>query len=77
MFQYVDGQLTTIFSKTNKITESFKSSIKKVKNVKNVIAAYNSIDPKNQIAFVQAIGQTNANLGNYLIKLNGAKANII
>lgn len=45
-------------------------------NVKSLIASFNQIDPANQKAFAQAVGQTNSQLGTYLGNLNGAKASI-
>ena len=45
-------------------------------NVKSVISAFNQVNPANQQAFAQAVGQTNAQLGIYLSNLNGAKASM-
>lgn len=45
-------------------------------NVKSVISAFNQVNPANQQAFAQAVGQTNAQLGIYLGNLNGANASM-
>lgn len=45
-------------------------------NVKSIISAFNQVNPANQQAFAQAVGQTNAQLGIYLSNLNGAKASM-
>ena len=49
---------------------------KGISNVKSVISAFNTVNPENQKAFAQAVGQTNAQLGNYLGNLNGATASM-
>lgn len=45
-------------------------------NVKSLISTFNQIDPANQKAFAQAVGQTNSRLGTYLVNLDGAKASM-
>ena len=45
-------------------------------NVKSIIATFNSLNPANQKAFATAVGQTNTQLGNYLMNLQTGTASM-
>ena len=46
------------------------------KNVKGVIETFNSLDASHQKAFANAVGVTNANLGNYLSNIQNSSASM-
>ena len=83
-----NGNMATYFEDLAKQGASARASIEGVYaaildgntrgigNVKSVIATFNSLNPANQKAFATAVGQSNVQLGNYLMNLQTGTASM-
>ena len=83
-----NGNMATYFENLAKQGASARASIEGVYdaildgntrgigNVKSVIATFNSLNPANQKAFATAVGQSNVQLGNYLMNLQTGTASM-